>query len=109
MRNTLVGIAALLAGCSGASQTGDTTKTAGAQAQPAAEASVKGQGTNTPNTTKLAAADMISMERTPCYGTCPVYTILVSGDGAVSFDGRTHVLKTGKATARISGDLVASL
>jgi hypothetical protein len=52
---------------------------------------------------------VITLERTPCFGTCPVYTVSISGSGTVHFLGRNHVTKEGEATAQIPPATVDSL
>ena len=54
-------------------------------------------------------APAVTLERTPCFGTCPVYTVTISRDGAVRFDGRHHVAHAGQATATIPAARVDSL
>lgn len=50
-----------------------------------------------------AAADtpVVSLERTPCFGTCPVYRVTISRSGAVRFVGKHHVTTKGAAAAEI--------
>lgn len=43
----------------------------------------------------------ISLERTPCYGTCPVYRVSILGDGTVHYQGTAHVRQEGSATAAV--------
>lgn len=50
----------------------------------------------------------ITLERTPCFGTCPVYRVSIAGDGAVLFEGRNHV-DSAHATSRLSADEVMAL
>jgi hypothetical protein len=38
----------------------------------------------------------ITMTRTACFGTCPVYTVTMRADGSVSYEGTSHVRVTGK-------------
>ena len=38
-----------------------------------------------------AAGPAVTLERTPCFGTCPVYTVAISRSGEVTFDGKRHV------------------
>src|SRR5437773_10875561 len=38
----------------------------------------------------------IGIERLGCYGTCPVYTLVITSDGSVHYDGTRHVPRTGK-------------
>jgi hypothetical protein len=52
---------------------------------------------------------VVTLERTPCFGTCPVYTVSISGSGTVRFLGRNHVSKQGEATAEIPRATVDSL
>ena len=56
-----------------------------------------------------AGAAVITLERTPCFGSCPVYTVGVSASGEVTYQGRAHVRRLGTATARISEARVDSL
>lgn len=43
----------------------------------------------------------VSLKRTACFGTCPVYTVSISKDGGVVFNGEYYVEKTGRQTATI--------
>jgi len=58
-----------------------------------------------------AAADppVVTLERTPCFGTCPVYQVAISRSGAVRFIGKHHVTQQGEATAEIPAARVDSL
>jgi hypothetical protein len=47
------------------------------------------------------AASAVSLERTPCFGGCPVYTISVSATGRVTFERRAHVRRLGTFSAEI--------
>ena len=58
--------------------------------------------------TTLPSDTLISLERTGCYGSCPPYTLVISGDGTVIFTG-SYVVKsannwqrTGVIKSRIS-------
>ena len=42
----------------------------------------------------------ISIEHTPCHGTCPVYKLTLRSDGTVTFIGVAHVGKVGTYIAR---------
>jgi hypothetical protein len=44
----------------------------------------------------------ITLERTPCYGPCPVYRVTVLGTGEVEYFGEAHVDKAGKHRWRIT-------
>ena len=37
---------------------------------------------------------LLSLERTPCFGACPVYTVEVRTDGTTAFKGARHVKVT---------------
>lgn len=52
---------------------------------------------------------VISLERTECYGTCPVYRVTVSGDGSVVFKGIRFVATEGLARDTLSPAQVAEL
>src|SRR5689334_10106440 len=56
-----------------------------------------------------AAFDTITFERTPCFGTCPVFKVSVSGSGAVRFDGVGNVDSVGTYTGRIDEKSAAAL
>jgi hypothetical protein len=45
---------------------------------------------------------LITLERTPCYGTCPSYKLTISADGAVVFEGRRFVKQVGNVQSKIS-------
>jgi hypothetical protein len=52
---------------------------------------------------------IMTLERSGCYGTCPVYSVKIYGDGRVEFDGQCFVAVRGKRTSTIPGDAVESL
>ena len=45
----------------------------------------------------------ITLERTACFGTCPVYKVTVKRDGNVTFEGTEFVKETGMHSGKISG------
>lgn len=51
----------------------------------------------------------VSLERRPCFGTCPVYTVTLDGSGAVRFEGRRFVKDTGTSVGSVSPARVDSL
>jgi Domain of unknown function (DUF6438) len=57
------------------------------------------------------AADtpVITLERMPCFGTCPVYQVSIGRSGAVRFVGKHHVTTQGTASAEIPAERVDSL
>lgn len=52
---------------------------------------------------------VVTLERTPCFGTCPVYRVAITPSGAVHFVGKHHVIQQGEATAEIPAARVDSL
>ena len=65
--------------------------------------------TQQPGQATVAARPAITLERTPCFGSCPVYTISVSASGQVTFEGRAHVRLLGTATGQIPRQRVDAL
>lgn len=45
---------------------------------------------------------VITLKRSACYGTCPVYELTIDADGNVTFDGQKHTKTIGKATGKIA-------
>jgi len=52
---------------------------------------------------------VITLERTMCFGTCPVYKLTIYGDGTIAYEGKKHVKEQGNRTTRISEDKVREL
>lgn len=44
---------------------------------------------------------LITLQRTVCFGFCPAYTVSISGDGAVVYDGERFVNVQGEQRAQI--------
>lgn len=63
----------------------------------------------TPDRSLAAPSEAINLERTACFGRCPVYRITVTPGGAVTYEGRANVRHIGGATAEIQPDSVAVL
>lgn len=57
----------------------------------------------------VSVAPVVTLERTPCFGTCPVYQVAISRSGTVRFLGTHHVSHQGEATAKIPAARVDSL
>lgn len=51
----------------------------------------------------------IRLERTQCFGTCPAYTISISGDGRVDWFGRANVAALGRRAGRVTAAELAEL
>jgi len=66
----------------------------------------------TPTTEATLADVTITLERTACFGTCPVYKLTITGNGTVVYEGRDFVEVKGEQTSSISTaqvqDLVAA-
>jgi hypothetical protein len=56
-----------------------------------------------------SSGPVVTLERTPCFGNCPVYRISVSEAGVVRYEGRANVRQMGTATAQISRARLDSL
>ncbi|MBW4436575.1 MAG: hypothetical protein KME04_05545 [Pleurocapsa minor GSE-CHR-MK-17-07R] len=52
---------------------------------------------------------VITLERTACFGTCPVYNVSILDDGTVLYDGGQFVDITGEQTAQIEPELVTQM
>lgn len=46
--------------------------------------------------------DAITLERTACFGTCPMYKVTITADGTVTFNGERFTKTTGVAKGKIS-------
>jgi len=62
-----------------------------------------------PGAAAAADAPVITLERLPCFGTCPVYQVSLTRSGAVRFVGKQHVTTQGAAAAEIPAERVDSL
>jgi hypothetical protein len=51
----------------------------------------------------------MTLERTPCFGACPEYTVAVHGDGRVVYEGRRYVRVVGRQEAQIERGRVEDL
>lgn len=52
---------------------------------------------------------VIKLERTSCFGACPVYSVSVDAKGAVTYEGKKFVRVEGRQTDRIAVSRVAEL
>jgi hypothetical protein len=70
------------------------------------DASVRGATSGKRDPFKLGVTEqqLLVFGHTGCYGTCPIYLVEVSKDGAVTFNGRAFVLKLGRASATLNKD-----
>jgi hypothetical protein len=51
----------------------------------------------------------ITLERTPCFGTCPFYQLTIDGNGDVTYEGKDFVAVEGTRTTRIDSAKVQEL
>lgn len=55
----------------------------------------------------------VSLERTPCFGMCPTYTVAIASDGAVQWTGTANVKALGDKRAQLDpaklGELEATI
>jgi hypothetical protein len=52
---------------------------------------------------------LVSFERGPCFGTCPVYILTVFADGSAAYNGVSFVAAEGHQNATLSPEQVADL
>src|SRR5215467_6140087 len=76
--------------------------------------SLPSQSTNKdPDLTSLSDDDLktltIQLERMPCYGICPGYSVTIHGDGRVEYNGKSHVKETGAREGQIVTDKIKAL
>ena len=55
------------------------------------------------------SAVRITLERGPCFGACPVYSVTLDGSGAILFEGRRFVADTGISTGNVPPARIDSL
>jgi hypothetical protein len=63
----------------------------------------------TSTATSVSPDTRISMQRTACFGACPIYTVSITGSGEVSYNGRRFVRVTGEQHGQASSADVAHL
>jgi hypothetical protein len=51
----------------------------------------------------------ILLERGPCFGKCPMYTLRICGDGSLSYVGKKYVLAAGERDATVTERTIRSL
>lgn len=56
-----------------------------------------------------AAVPVITLERTACFGSCPMYKVEIFADGKVVFEGKDFVKRKGRAQGRITKSAVQQL
>ena len=67
-------------------------------------------GKKEPQERRLSVDSLIArIERTPCYGTCPVYTLSVYNTGFVTYEGENFVENKGFYGAYVSRNVLSTL
>jgi Domain of unknown function (DUF6438) len=64
-----------------------------------------------PDSSAMASASRpaITLERTPCFGGCPVYTVAVLPSGEITYEGKASVRQLGPASGKIPASQVDAL
>jgi uncharacterized protein DUF6438 len=62
-----------------------------------------------PAEVSAVATPVVTLERTACFGSCPVYRISASSSGTVVYKGSAHVRHLGEATGRVPAERVSAL
>lgn len=57
----------------------------------------------------IAPTDFIRLERGPCFGACPSYSVTLFGDGGVEYTGERYVRVTGTMHTQVPRDSVVRL
>ncbi|MBP7514226.1 MAG: hypothetical protein KA791_06750 [Flavobacteriales bacterium] len=61
------------------------------------------QTTSLGSTTFGSKSDSVffSLQRTPCFGKCPAYTVRIDADGSAHYTGRSHAPREGEFIGRV--------
>src|SRR5574341_1902699 len=63
-------------------------------------------GSSFPDVTPGQTDILIGLDRGPCFGACPIYTVEIDEQGAVTYNGVRFVAVTGTQTGSITLDQV---
>ena len=69
----------------------------------------KNDGTNKSSSPVTQEELVIKLERTACFGACPVYSLMIKGDGTVIYAGEDFVKTEGIQETKISMDAINQL
>lgn len=58
-------------------------------------------GSSDPQARERLPLDRIQLERTECFGECPVYRLMLSRDGRAAYEGMAHVERMGRYVGEI--------
>ena len=75
---------------------------------PITATSCTGNQTATPASSDLEDV-IITLERTACKGTCPVYTLTIYGSGTVIYEGKDYVKTKGNVESTIKEEKIEQL
>jgi hypothetical protein len=64
---------------------------------------------STTNETSIPSDALITLERTSCFGTCPIYKLEISADGSVVYEGKENVKTKGRAESQIASEKLKRL
>ncbi len=56
-----------------------------------------------------ADSTFFSLERTPCFGKCPAYTVIINADGSARYVGRSNAPRQGTYTGRVDSGIMQLL
>jgi len=70
---------------------------------------ITGCGKNNTNISPNYDELIITLERTACFGTCPIYTLTIHGDGTVVYEGKDFVKIRGIEESIISQEKIEKL
>ncbi len=62
-----------------------------------------------PEKPALESPVLASLERTACFGFCPVYTVTVHADGSVDYHGERFVVTQGDASGQLTAEQMTAL
>ena len=57
----------------------------------------------------IGSDTQVVLERTECYGSCPVYSLSIAGDGTIAYFGKKYVNVKGPASRQVSISAVQDL
>src|ERR1700680_4156370 len=57
-----------------------------------------------PSAELIGPNDFVEVQRTQCFGPCPMYKVRIGGDGQIAWRGEAYVQLKGSTSARVSPD-----
>ena len=67
------------------------------------------RNSNSIDSSDLDGASELTLERSYCFGSCPVYRLTVWGDGKLAYFGKDHVKTKGRVLSHVSPEQLRSL